>query len=242
MGCKFKQQILFTEKDVQVAVLTRISRDFKRFFTSSRERGGFPSAQDEPDIEGQESFLQPAEVIAFPIPLELVRLRRQVEPVNDPRIVALEFEHANPCLVRLHCELLFGWFEIDQAASPRKVRECAPLRRDDGRMITVLSQTNDPGMFVKRKGDLSLQREASTFEDDLGREFVHRIHDCAVWSNVRTYLSPLNRQIWPDSCFFGAWYVYYFPHEAIFVVGFSFRGSPSTRSPSANSLRAYANI
>jgi hypothetical protein len=96
-----------------------------------------------------------------------------MKSVDNPRIVALELEHASPGLVGLQGERLLLGLEIDEPPAPGLVGEAAPFGRDERRVVAILARTDDAGVLVEGEGEVRLMGQARPFEDDFGAKFGH---------------------------------------------------------------------
>jgi hypothetical protein len=57
----------------------------------------------------------------------LIDPRREVESVDDPRVVLEILQQVDPGSIGVQRERLFGRIEVDEPPSPRLIREAAPL-------------------------------------------------------------------------------------------------------------------
>jgi hypothetical protein len=101
-------------------MLSGVARHLQPLGARRLERFGRPRAEDESESERPQAILQPAEVVALPVRAKLVCLSRDVEAIDDPRVVALEFDQPRPRAVRLESQSFLLWREIGEAASPRQ--------------------------------------------------------------------------------------------------------------------------
>jgi hypothetical protein len=172
LGDEAVEHFLFADEAVEVVVLVGLAGDEEALGAGGGEGIGGAGAVDEAEVEGEEALLEPAEIVVLAMGHELEHAGGEVEAVDDPGVVALEFEEAGPGGVGLQGHRFFLRLEIDEAAAPGEVGEGAPLAGDEGGVVAVAAGADDAGVLVELEGDVGLEGEAGAFEDDLGGEFV----------------------------------------------------------------------
>ena len=171
-GDEALEEFLFADEAGEVVVLVGLAGDGEAFVACGGEGVGGAGAEDEAEVEGAEAVFEPAEIIMDAAGHELDHAGGEMEAVDDPGVVALEFEEAGPGGEGFHGEGFFVGFEIDEAAAPGEVGEGAPFAGDEGGGVAVAAGADDAGVLVEREGEVGLESEAGAFEDDFGRELV----------------------------------------------------------------------
>ena len=85
---------------------------------------------DDAELQREQLLFQPREIID-PSERRLMRNRRNVKAIDNPRVIFLQREQMRPRAVDIHRFLFFFRIEIDKTATPREVGESAPLRGYD---------------------------------------------------------------------------------------------------------------
>jgi hypothetical protein len=148
-----------------------LAGDEEAFGAGGGEGAGGAGAVDEAEVEGPEALFEPAEVVVLAVGHELEHAGGEVEAVDDPGVVALEFEEAGPGGVGFHGLRFFVRLEVDEAAAPGEVGEGAPFAGDERGVVAVAAGADDARVFVEGEGEVGLEGQARAFEDDLGGEF-----------------------------------------------------------------------
>jgi len=161
------EQLLFVHESLQISVLRRISRNLQALLARFRHRFGASRAQNDMKAEREQAVFEPGKIIVPPPVDHLVDLSGKMEPIDDPRIVALEFEELHPGFIRLSCAGFFLRLEVDESATPGEIGEGTPFRGNDGGVVAVLSLSDDLRVFIEGEGDFRLEGKTGSLEDDL---------------------------------------------------------------------------
>src|SRR3989304_8405664 len=164
------EQLLFVHESLQISVLRRISRNLQALLARFRHRFGASRAQNDMKAEREQAVFEPGKIIVPPPVDHLVDLSGKMEPIDDPRIVAFEFEELHPGFIRLSCAGFFLRLEVDESATPGEIGEGTPFRGNDGGVVAVLSLSDDLRVFIEGEGDFRLEGKTGSLEDDLWTE------------------------------------------------------------------------
>ena len=86
---QFFHQFLLPDKVIWIVILGWFTGDLNPFFPRRRERLRSPGAEYEPKSERFQSLLKPSEVVILPVPVKLIRLCRDMKPVDNPGVISL---------------------------------------------------------------------------------------------------------------------------------------------------------
>ena len=84
----------------------------------------------------------------------LIHLGGDVESVDNPGIVALQFKQTHPGAVSFQSQFFLLRFEVNQAASPGEIGESTPFGRNDRGVAIESTWTNNARMFVQGNGNV----------------------------------------------------------------------------------------
>jgi len=115
------------DESLEIIILRRIARYLEPFAARVLKRIGPPGAEHDMESQVIEPLFEPAEIVLPAVCPELIKLGGDMEPVNYPGIILLQFKEAHPGAVGLQGPLFLVGLKIYKPPAPGEVRERAPF-------------------------------------------------------------------------------------------------------------------